>query len=175
MIEPFSGGAAGLIEVLAARSWKLAVAESCTAGLVADLLARIPGASGVFWGSFVCYTEGAKEAMLGIPGSLVACHGAVSRETALAMVRGALEKSGADMAAAVTGLAGPGGDGSPVPVGTVWIATALRGGETLARCFRLQGSRDEVRSQAAAGVVEELFSRLFPEKIPAEVEPAQAL
>jgi PncC family amidohydrolase len=141
-----------LVEKLAAASKKAVLAESCTAGLAADLIACIPGASRVLWGSFVCYTVEAKAAMLGLDPVRIEKHGAVSRETACAMAEGALEKSGADIAAAVTGLAGPDGDGR-VPVGTVWIACALRGNKALADEFHFAGSRDEVRSAAAVELI----------------------
>jgi PncC family amidohydrolase len=165
MANPVSGGpAAALLEKLAARSWRAVFAESCTAGLAADLLARIPGASGVLWGSFVCYTPEAKAAMLGLDRGFIGRYGAVSRETARAMAQGALDKSGAEAAAAVTGLAGPGGDGSGEPVGTVWIATALRGEAAEAVRFQFDGSRNEIRARAAAAALEELLKRVSPER-----------
>ncbi|MDR3161956.1 MAG: nicotinamide-nucleotide amidohydrolase family protein [Spirochaetaceae bacterium] len=144
-----------LIRRLSAGSLTLAAAESCTAGLVADLLAQIPGASRVFWGSYVCYTAAAKEAMLGVAGDLIRRYGAVSRETALAMAEGALGRSGADLAVAVTGLAGPEGDGSTVPVGTVWIGVKLREGEGRMTRFHYAGSRNEVRLAAALDALRE--------------------
>jgi PncC family amidohydrolase len=96
-----------LIRTLASASLSLAAAESCTGGLVSDLLVRVPGASRVFWGSFICYSIDAKRRMLGIGEDLILRFGAVSRETACAMALGALEKSGAGAAVSVTGLAGP--------------------------------------------------------------------
>jgi PncC family amidohydrolase len=138
----------------------LVLAESCTGGLAADLIARIPGASRVLWGSFVVYTPAAKAGMLGLDPGLLAKYGSVSRETACALAVGALEKSGACLSAAVTGLAGPAGDGSAVPVGTVWIATAIRGGEAAAAVFHFPGSRNEVRISAAAAALEEVLKRL---------------
>jgi PncC family amidohydrolase len=149
-----------LVELLSASSRTLALAESCTAGLAADMLARIPGASKVLWGSFVCYTVDAKVRMLGLDRAAVEKAGAVSGETALAMARGALAKSGAHAAGAVTGLAGPDGDGTAVPVGTVWIALASREGECGVRLFHLGGSRNEVRNSAAARLAEELLNFL---------------
>jgi PncC family amidohydrolase len=149
-----------LVKKLSALSKTVALAESCTAGLVADLIARVPGASNVFWGSFVSYTVDAKVKMLGLDRAAVEKYGPVSRETACAMAAGALEKSGAHMAAAVTGLAGPGGDGTAVPVGTVWIATAVRGGETMAEVFHYTESRGGLRNSAAEQAVEALLKRL---------------
>ncbi|MDR0628106.1 MAG: nicotinamide-nucleotide amidohydrolase family protein [Treponema sp.] len=154
------GDAEAVISRLAAASQTIALAESCTAGLAADLLAQVPGASQVLWGSYVSYTEAAKIAMLGLDAGILRRYGAVSRETACAMALGALQRSPADIAAAVTGLAGPEGDGSPVPVGTVWIATAVRGMAVEAQVFQYAGSRQEVRSAAAGTVIKELLRRL---------------
>ena len=140
---------------------KIVTAESCTAGLAADLLASVPGASRVFWGGFVCYTPAAKTLMLGIEKALLEKYGMVSRETAMAMARGALKRSGADVAISVTGLAGPDGDGSGVPVGTVWIGAACRGGECNALSYHYTGSRQEVRAAAAREALE-VLGRLLP-------------
>jgi PncC family amidohydrolase len=167
--EPVAGRAADgppgaaarkLVELLSASSRTLALAESCTAGLGADMLARIPGASKVFWGSFVCYTVDAKVRMLGLDRAEVERAGAVSGETARSMARGALDRSGAHVAGAVTGLAGPDGDGTAVPVGTVWIALADRKRECRARIFHFDGSRNGVRNAAAVKLAEELLNFL---------------
>jgi PncC family amidohydrolase len=144
-----------LIQKLSSASLFFVAAESCTAGLVADLIAQVPGASRVFWGSFVCYSIEAKQRMLGVDPGFILKHGAVSRETACAMAEGALIRSGADMAAAVTGLAGPDGDGSSIPVGTVWIGVALRGGKSRGSIFHYTGSRNEVRLAAALETLRE--------------------
>ncbi|MDR0553898.1 MAG: nicotinamide-nucleotide amidohydrolase family protein [Treponema sp.] len=149
MADLHGGLAEALVKKLTARSWTVVAAESCTAGLVADFLAGIPGASQILWGSFVCYTVEAKHVMLGIPMANLRRFGAVSRETALAMAQGALKRSGANLAVSVTGIAGPGGDGSLVPVGTVWIGCAQRGGEAEASVYHYAGSRAEVRETAA--------------------------
>jgi PncC family amidohydrolase len=151
------------VERLAAASRMMVLAESCTGGLAADLVARIPGASRILWGSFVAYTPEAKTGMLGLSRGLIETYGAVSRETACAMAEGALEKSGVFLAAAVTGLAGPGGDGSAVPVGTVWTAVAVRGERTEAAAFRFAGPRNEVRNCAAAALLGEALKRIEPD------------
>jgi len=158
-----------LVRILNDFSFTVALAESCTAGLVSNLLAGIPGASAVLWGSFVCYTREAKVSMLGLDRDALAAHGLVSGETARAMASGAMEKSGANLAAAVTGLAGPSGDGSNVPVGTVWVAASARGaasnGETtLVREFHFSGSRNAVRLRAAIAVLESIKSILTKER-----------
>ena len=147
-----------LIRNLRSDSRTLALAESCTAGLAADLLARVPGASRVLWGAFVCYAGAAKLSMLGIDRNRLLRYGMVSGETVCDMANGALEKSGASMAAAITGLAGPDGDGSAVPVGTVWIAAALRE-KGIARVeeHHFFGSRNEIRLRAAMAALEALL------------------
>jgi len=152
--------AACLINELKAVSKKLVLAESCTGGLIASLLAEVPGASSVLWGSFVCYTKEAKISILGLKESEISADGLVSEKTAYSMTEGALQKSGADISAAVTGLAGPDGDGSNTPVGTVWIATAIRKGEIKAKMFNFTGSRNEIRLKAACAVIEEILKKL---------------
>ncbi|GHU20370.1 hypothetical protein FACS1894163_13410 [Spirochaetia bacterium] len=124
------------------------------------MIARFPGASNVLWGSFVSYTVDAKVKMLGLDRAMVEKYGPVSRETACAMAEAALEKSNADFAAAVTGLAGPGGDGTAVLVGTVWIAVAVRDGETKAQVFHYKDSRNGVRNSAAEQAVKILLTMI---------------
>jgi PncC family amidohydrolase len=149
--------AGAVVRLLRENALTLALAESCTAGLVADSIACIAGASNVFWGSFVTYRIEAKTAMLGIDAALLERYGAVSLETARAMAEGALEKSGAVLSASVTGLAGPDGDDRGTPVGTVWMAVAVRehGGRPRVRLqhFRYRGERAAVREAAALDVL----------------------
>ncbi|MDR3303272.1 MAG: CinA family protein [Treponema sp.] len=146
-----------LIAALSEASLTVAVAESCTAGLVSDLLAQVPGASRVFWGSFVSYSVAAKRAMLGLDAARILRYGVVSAETARDMAQGALAQSGADMAVAVTGLAGPAGDGSATLVGTVWIGTAFREGCVNALMFHYAGARNDVRLAAAHDAIHTLL------------------
>ena len=148
-----------LVEELTQKHYTLALAESCTAGLVSDLLAQVSGASAVLWGSFVCYTPDAKQQMLGINGDLLRQYGLVSRETARAMALGALDKAGVNIAAAVTGLAGPQGDGSGTPLGTVWVAVAC-GEDCRQQEFHFEGTRAEIRMQAATAVIGEALAVL---------------
>jgi PncC family amidohydrolase len=152
--------AEALVHKLKTMSLTMALAESCTAGIVSALAADIPGASAVLWGSFVTYTKEAKVSMLGIDEKIPETFGLVSRETASAMAAGALHKSGAGIAAAVTGLAGPAGDGSNVPVGTVWTAAALQNGEIMAKEHYFEGSRNEIRIRAAIAALELLQTLL---------------
>jgi nicotinamide-nucleotide amidase len=122
--------AAALLRGCEARRWQLATAESCTGGLVAALLTEIPGSSAVVERGFVTYSNDAKTEMLGVPSTLLVAYGAVSEEVARAMADGALAHSRADIAVAITGVAGPGGGSEAKPVGLVHFALAHRGRET---------------------------------------------
>ncbi|MCL2805083.1 MAG: CinA family protein [Treponema sp.] len=144
-----------VMEKLKSLSLTLALSESCTAGLVSGLLANTKGASGVLWGSYVCYMQEAKIKMLGLDNDELTAYGLVSRETAVSMAKSALQKSGADFSAAITGLAEPEGDGR-VRGGTVWAAIAVQNGEISAREFHFTGSRNAVRISAAIAVLEML-------------------
>ncbi len=125
--EPLKGDALALLELLRIRRLKLATAESCTGGLVAALLTEIPGSSDVFERGFVTYSNAAKIQMIGVDAALIAAHGAVSREVALAMATGAIAHSLADVSVAVTGVAGPGGINAAKPIGLVYVAVARKG------------------------------------------------
>ncbi|MDR1158475.1 MAG: competence/damage-inducible protein A [Oscillospiraceae bacterium] len=127
----------------------LALAESCTGGLIAGRLTEIPGASQVFRGGAVAYSNAAKAALLGVSERLLGLYGAVSEPVALAMARGALVQMNADVAAAVTGLAGPDGDGSGTAPGTVCLALAARDAEPVTRTLLLGTDRRRVRVAAS--------------------------
>jgi nicotinamide-nucleotide amidase len=115
------------------KSLKIAAAESCTGGLIAGLLTEIAGSSDVFERGFVTYSNQAKDEMLGVPGAMIRQHGAVSEAVARAMAEGAIRNSVAQLAVAVTGIAGPGGGSDDKPVGLVHIAAARAGEQTLHR------------------------------------------
>ena len=117
-----------MLERCRARGLTVATAESCTGGLVAGALTEIAGSSDVVDRGFVTYSNAAKQAMLGVPAAILERHGAVSRETAEAMARGALAHAPADLAVAITGIAGPGGGSAEKPVGLVHFAAAARDG-----------------------------------------------
>ena len=119
--------ARAVLDAAVRRGSTIAAAESCTGGMIAVALADIAGSSAVFERGFVTYANAAKEELLGVPADVLARHGAVSAETAAAMAGGALRHSPADLAVAVTGVAGPGGGRPDKPVGLVWFATAVRG------------------------------------------------
>jgi nicotinamide-nucleotide amidase len=121
--------ARALLDLCRGKKLTIAAAESCTGGLLAAILTEIPGSSDVFDCGFVTYSNDAKQAMLDVPANTLATFGAVSRETAEAMVRGALAHSPADLAVAITGIAGPGGAMPGKPVGLVHLAAASRGGQ----------------------------------------------
>ena len=153
--------AARLGERLRAARHRLVTAESCTGGWIAKAVTDVPGSSDWFDCGMAAYSYEAKQAMLGVNPLTLEVHGAVSRECVVEMVSGALVHSGATLAVAVTGIAGPGGGTPDKPVGTVWIAWAVRN-DTI-RClqtsrFRFDGDRDEVRAavveRALAGVLE---------------------
>jgi nicotinamide-nucleotide amidase len=111
---------------LAARGQVIVTAESCTGGLIAGALTDVPGSSEAVHGGYVTYANAAKAKMIGVPPELIEAHGAVSEQVARAMAEGALQTSGADIAIAVTGIAGPGGGTENKPVGLVHFACATR-------------------------------------------------
>lgn len=131
----------------------LACAESCTGGMVAAALTAHAGSSKVLERGFVTYSNAAKEELLGVPAATLARHGAVSGETARAMAEGALARSRADVALAVTGVAGPGGGAPGKPVGRVHIAACRRGAAPLHERLDLAGGRGEVRAASAAAAL----------------------
>jgi nicotinamide-nucleotide amidase len=143
------------------KAVRIATAESCTGGLIAALLTEIPGSSDVFERGFVVYSNRAKSELLGVPADLIAAQGAVSEAVARAMAEGALERSAAQLAVAITGIAGPGGGTALKPVGLVHIAAAREGRSTLheAHCFGDIG-RSEIRLQSVDAALR-LFQRLL--------------
>jgi nicotinamide-nucleotide amidase len=133
VIDAQLNAAAGrIIETCTARGLTIATAESCTGGLVAGALTEIAGSSAVVLCGFVTYSNEAKQSMLGVPAETLAAHGAVSRPTAQAMAEGALAHCPADLAVAITGVAGPGGGSAEKPVGLVHFAAAARAGARIA-------------------------------------------
>ncbi len=142
-----------LLDLCRVRGLRIATAESCTGGLVAAALTEIAGASDVVECGFVTYSNAAKVALLGVPAGTLTRYGAVSGETAAAMAKGALKNSQADLAVAITGIAGPGGGTKQKPVGLVYFAAASREGRRLARSRRfgrIGRARVRLRSVAQA-------------------------
>jgi nicotinamide-nucleotide amidase len=153
MEELVSMATSALVEQLAARlqqrGWMLATAESCTGGLIAGACTDLSGSSMWFERGFVTYTNEAKSEMLGVPADLIVRHGAVSEEVARAMAQGALAHSRAQVAVAVTGVAGPTGGTIAKPVGLVWFGFALPG-RALCERMHFPGDRAAVRAATVA-------------------------
>ena len=147
--------------LLRERGWRIAVAESCTGGLVSSRLTDVPGSSDYVVANAVCYSNGSKIAWLGVPEALIAAHGAVSEEVALAMADGIRAKTSAEIGVGVTGIAGPSGGSDAKPVGTVAIA-ATTGAARLVRTFRFPFSRVRVK-QFAAQMAMDLARRVMLE------------
>jgi nicotinamide-nucleotide amidase len=138
-----------LLDLCRMRKLTIATAESCTGGLVAGALTDIPGSSDVIDRGFVTYSNDAKRAMLGVEAGTLANFGAVSKETAIAMAVGALERAGVDLAVAITGIAGPGGATPGKPVGLVHFAAAARDGRIIHREHRFGAiGRSAVRQRS---------------------------
>jgi len=141
-----------VLELCRADELSLATAESCTGGLVSSRLTSVPGASDVFRGGVVAYSDELKTRLLGVPAAVLAEHGAVSAETAAEMARGARERLGADVALAVTGIAGPGGGTPEKPVGLVFLHAAAPGGERTLE-FSFPGDRQAIRARTAVAAL----------------------
>ncbi len=141
---------------LIATHHRLVTAESCTGGWIAKTVTDVAGSSGWFDCGMAAYSYEAKQALLGVRPETLETHGAVSRETVIEMVSGALVNSGASIAVAVTGIAGPGGGSDGKPVGTVWAAWKKRGGYARAEVFHFEGDRDDVRRQTVAAALQGL-------------------
>ena len=151
--------AVAFLDLCRKKGFTFVSAESCTGGLIAGELTEIAGSSDVVWGGFVTYANDAKIRVLGVPSRLIEEKGAVSEDVVRAMIKGALEKSGANIAVAVSGVAGPGGGSPEKPVGTVWIAAGTAD-NCRAELFHFAGDRTEVRRQTveeALGLCEKII------------------
>lgn len=149
-----------LADVLAGNGRMLAVAESCTGGWVAKTLTDLAGSSNWFDRGFVTYSNAAKQDMLGVSAGILAEHGAVSEAVVRAMAQGVLARSQADIALAISGIAGPGGGLPDKPVGTVCFAWAMRGGFDETMTCHFEGDRDAVRSQSVQQALQHLLDLL---------------
>ena len=146
--------------VLKSRSWMLATAESCTGGWVGEAVTSVAGSSHWYERGFITYTNEAKQEMLGVSADTLAQHGAVSEETVREMAAGALKRSHAQVALAISGIAGPGGARPFKPVGTVCMAWELQGHAVASETFLFAGDRQQVRYQAVVAALQGLLARM---------------
>ncbi len=158
MVEAITRAAEATANVLRERGWRLCSAESCTGGGIAHALTAIPGSSHWFECGWVTYSNESKARLLGVPSQLIQRWGAVSSEVAAAMASGALSHSAADVAIAVTGIAGPGGGSAAKPVGLVWFGWATRNGGCRTAEQRFAGDRAQVRQAAVLWGLRQLLA-----------------
>ena len=149
--------AARLGDALLARNWTACTAESCTGGWIAKVITDVPGSSGWFGAGFVTYANEAKMGLLDVPDEVLEAHGAVSEPVVVAMAEAARARTGADLAVAVSGVAGPDGGTAEKPVGTVWFAWAGPG-RTRAERRQLPGGRERIRRLAVEYALEGLLA-----------------
>ena len=155
--------AEAVIKDLSASSKAVATAESCTGGWIAKTITDIPGSSAVFAYGVVSYSNGAKESILGVKNETIEGHGAVSEQVVEEMADGVLHLSGADIAVAVSGIAGPDGGTDDKPVGTVWFAWAVRDGADAlvdTHCEHFSGDRELVRELTVAHALQGVLERI---------------
>ncbi|MEW6225991.1 MAG: nicotinamide-nucleotide amidohydrolase family protein [Chloroflexota bacterium] len=156
--DPLVELAARLQAACIARGLSVATAESCTGGLVAHLLTEVPGSSACLRGGIVAYADEVKRSLLDVPAAVLAAHGAVSAQVAVAMAEGVRARLGTDLAVAVTGVAGPDGGSEAKPVGLVYVAVA-GGGPTTVRRFLWPGDRSANKRDSARAALELLLER----------------
>lgn len=156
-----------LAQILLAKGFKIALAESCTGGLLAVQLTSLAGSSDWFERGFVTYSNQAKEESIGVPKELIERHGAVSEEVARAMAEGVLNHSLAQISAAITGIAGPGGGSANKPVGMVCFAWGIQVDDqiqTRSQTKQFSGDRQSIREQACVYAIESLLEQLTASK-----------
>lgn len=144
-------------EQLKGRQWRVTAAESCTGGGICEAITRVAGSSAWFDAGFVVYANRSKARLLGVSVDALRAEGAVSEQVVTEMAAGALGSSGADVAVAVSGVAGPDGGTPEKPVGTVWIAWQKRDGTGWARCHHFEGDRASVRYATVKTALEGLL------------------
>ncbi|BBB25121.1 CinA family protein [Amphritea japonica] len=150
----------GLAKLALDQQVRIATAESCTGGWIAQEITALAGSSEWFECGFVTYSNEAKQQMLGVSESLFISDGAVSESVVVAMAKGAVQKSRAQLSVAISGVAGPGGGTDLKPVGTVWIAWYFDGCEVEAGRYQFAGDRQSVRKQAVVGALKGLVKQL---------------
>lgn len=159
MADELAGLAARLQAACVARGLTVATAESCTGGLVAHVLTEVPGSSAYVRGGIVAYADEVKRALLGVPAEVLAGHGAVSAQVAIAMAEGARARLGTDLGVGVTGVAGPDGGTDAKPVGLVYVAVAGDGLAPEVRRCQWSGDRTENKRASAEAAIELLLAR----------------
>ena len=155
--------AAAVVADLTSASKAVSTAESCTGGWIAKAITDVPGSSVMFGYGIVCYSNGAKESMLGVQNQTLVDHGSVSEAVVEEMAVGALNLSGSDIAVAVSGIAGPSGGTKEKPVGTVWFAWAVRDGgkvKTETSCQQFAGDREFIRELTVAHALQGVLDRM---------------
>lgn len=158
--KPARDPAKEIITTLASRKMKMATAESCTAGLLSGAITDVPGASAVFYGGFITYSNAAKSRMIGVPARMIEDHGAVSAQVARAMADGARNTARTDIAVSVTGIAGPDGGSERKPVGLVYFAVATKDGtDVLEKRFGDIG-REGIRKASVEAALEMVLETL---------------
>lgn len=164
--DPLLKLAASAGAALQARGWMLALAESCTGGMAAQYVTAIPGSSGWFERGFITYSNRSKIELLGVSQDIILASGAVSEATAREMASGALHHSHAQIAGAITGIAGPEGGTASKPVGTVCFAWATAEEHVRSETRLFRGSRDEIRRQSVAAILEGIHALSLPMHAP---------
>jgi len=144
----FTKLASSVGQALIERSWQIVTAESCTGGWLTQVLTSIPGASAFFDRGFVTYSNESKVDLLGVSAKTLSKVGAVSEQTVTEMAQGALKRSQAQVAVAITGLAGPSGGSEAKPIGTIWFGAASQDKPVLTKCEHFSGDRESIRKQA---------------------------
>ncbi|HMA46121.1 MAG TPA: CinA family protein [Frankiaceae bacterium] len=157
--DPLVALAARVGERCLTAAIRIATVESCTGGLIGHALTEVAGSSAYYLGGFVTYADEAKQAMVGVPPEVLAAHGAVSAQTALAMAAGGRDRTGADLAVAVTGIAGPDGGTAAKPVGLTYVAVADAAGSQVRR-FVWSGSRAANKRSSAEAALELVLERM---------------
>jgi PncC family amidohydrolase len=157
-------------EACLARDLRVATVESCTGGLVGHLITEVPGSSRYFVGGFVTYSDELKRASVGVPHDVLAAHGAVSAQVAMAMASGGRERTGADLAVSVTGIAGPDGGTPAKPVGLTYVAVADAVGVAVRR-FVWSGDRADNKRRSAVAALELLLERVEAQDVPVADRP----
>ena len=160
MPETLASLAQNVVDQARSQNSVIVTAESCTGGMIAESITAIPGSSLALWGGFVTYANHAKTSILGVKEATLASFGAVSSEVVSEMVVGALERSGASLAVAVSGVAGPGGGTPDKPVGTVWLACGRAQQTPRTRVEHFPGDRASVRAQATAVALRMILEHL---------------